>query len=260
MSASKTRLTIPAVVLTALLPFSAPARAETRMDLLFLPSYFSGEFGTETETHILSLTSSLVVSRGKHEFWLNLPYLSVTAESPVTFLGDQVIERGPGGRTTESGPGDVVLQDEYTFVEGSGSGPSVSVILRVKLPTADETRGLGSGEPDGGLGFGLSQPLGTRWALFGQTQYVVRGDPPGTDLRDTFLASIGFQRRLSDSTSARLSYAWLQSVISGRSALADISLGCDHSFARKLTLRTVAYFGLSETAEDYGFLAGISLR
>jgi Putative MetA-pathway of phenol degradation len=259
LTASKTRVAIPAVLLPALLLFT-PGRAETRMDLEFMPSYFSGEFGTGSETHILSFASTLIVTRGKHEFRLNVPYLSVTAEAPVTFLGDQVIERAPGGHTTESGPGDVVLQDEYTFVEGSGGGPSVSAILRIKLPTADEARGLGSGEPDGGLGFGLVQPLGTRWALLGQTQYVVRGDPPGTDFRDTLWASISFQRRVTDSTSARLSSDWRQSVISGRDALADISLGCDHSFARKLTLRTTAYFGLSETAEDYGFAAGISLR
>jgi outer membrane putative beta-barrel porin/alpha-amylase len=259
MSASTTRVAIPAVILQALL-LSFPARAETRLDLRFIPSYFSGEFATGFETHILSLASTLVVERGKHEFRLDVPYVSITADGLVTFLGDQVIERGPGGRTTESGPGDLMLQDEYSFVEGSRSAPTVSAIIKFKVPTADESRGLGSGEPDGGLGFGLSQPLGTRWAMLGQTQYMVRGDPPGTDLKDTFAVSIGFQRRVSDSTSAMLSYKWLQSVISGRSALADISLGCDHSFARKLTLRTTAYYGLSETAEDYGFAAGISLR
>lgn len=259
MSASTTRLAIPAVILPALL-FCFPARAETRLDLRFIPSYFSGEFATGFETHILSLASTPVVERGKHEFRLDVPYVSITADGQVTFLGDQVIERGPAGRTTESGPGDVTVQDEYSFIEGSRSAPTVSAILRIKIPTADESRGLGSGEPDGTLGFGLSQPLGTRWALLGRTQYVVRGDPPGTDLKDTFAISIGFQRRVSDSTSVGLSYRWLQSVVPGRSALADVSLGCDHGFARKLTLITTAYFGLSETAEDYGISAGISLR
>jgi hypothetical protein len=239
---------------------SSPASAETRMDLLFMPSYFSGEFGTGIETHILSLPSTLVVTRGKHEFRLSVPYLSITAAEPVIYLGDQVIARGTGGRLTESGPGDVVLQDEYFFVEGSRSQPWISVLLRVKIPTADESRGLGSGEPDGGAGFGLIQPVGKRWALLGETQYVVRGDPPGTDLRDTLWLSIGLQRRLSGSTSANLFYERRQSVVPGRPDLADLSLGCDHSFARKLTLRTAAYLGLSETAEDYGFSAGISLH
>jgi len=239
---------------------SSAARAETRLDLRFPFSYFSGDFGTGIDTHIISLPSILVVNHEKHEFHLTVPYVSVTSSGPVTFLGDQVIARGTGGGATESGPGDVVLQDEYFFVEGGRARPWISALFRVKLPTADESRGLGTGEPDAGAGLGFIQPLGKWWHLLGQTQYVVRGDPPGEDLRNTLWLSIGLQRRLSGSTSANLTYERRQSVLPGRPDLADLSLGCDHSFARKLSLRAAAYLGLSETAEDYGISAGISLH
>jgi len=255
----KALATLLAAVPLALLA-AFPAQGETRLDLRFLPSYFGGEFGTGIRIHILQVPSILVVNREKHEFRLTLPYVSIAASRPVTWLGDQVIERGPGGSATESGPGDVVLEDEYFFVEGTRSRPWVSALVRVKLPTADKARGLGSGEPDGGAGLGLIKPLGKRWDLLGQTQYVVRGDPPGTDFRNTLRFSVGFQKRLSGSTSANLFYDRRQSVVTGRPDLADLSLGCDHSFARKLTLRTAAYLGLSDTAEDYGFLAGISVH
>jgi hypothetical protein len=248
-----------AAVPLALLFFS-PAGAETRSDLRFLVSYFSGDFGTGIATHIIFVPAILVVTHEKHEFRLTVPYLSVTTSEPVTFLGDQVIGRGKGGRTTESGPGDVVLQDEYFFVEGGRARPWLSALVRVKLPTADESRGLGTGEPDAGAGLGLIQPLGERWSLLGQTQYVLRGDPPDTNLRNTLWLSIGLQRRLSGSTSANLFYERRQSVVPGRPDLSDLSLGCDHSFARKLTLRAVAYLGLSDTAEDYGVSAGFSLH
>jgi outer membrane putative beta-barrel porin/alpha-amylase len=252
-----------ATVLTGLslaLFLSSPAGAETRSDLRFLISYFSGDFGTGIQTHIIYVPWILVVTHEKHEFRLTVPYLSVTTSEPVTFVGDQVIGRGPGGSMTESGPGDVVLQDEYFFVEGGRARPWVSVLLRAKLPTADESRGLGTGEPDGGAGFGLIQPLGKWWDLLAQTQYVVRGDPPGSDFRNTLWLSIGIQRRLSGSTSANLFYERRQSVLPGLPDLEDLSLGCDHSFARKLSLRAAAYLGLSETAEDYGISAGISLH
>jgi len=258
-SRSRTGGTILASAL-AVLPLSAPARAETRSELRFPISYFSGEYGTEIETHILTVSSILAVTRGQHEFRLTVPYVSVTSATPVAFLGDQVIGRGPGGHATESGPGDVMLQDEYFFVEGGRSRPWVSALVSVKIPTADKSRGLGSGEPDGGAGLGLIQPLGKWWELLGQTQYVVRGNPPGGDLRDTLWLSIGVQRRLSSSTSTNLTYERRQSVLPGRPDLEDLSLGCDHSFARKLSLRAAAYLGLSETSEDYGFSAGISLH
>ncbi len=251
--------TARAAVPLALL-FFCPARAETRSDLRFIVSYFSGDFGTGIDTHIIYVPTILVVTHEKHEFRLTMPYLSVTSSEPVTFNGDAVIERGQGGRTTESGPGDVMLQDEYFFVEGSRSRPWVSALVRVKLPTADDERGLGTGEPDVGAGFGLIQPLGERWSLLGSTQYVWRGDPPDTDFRNTLWLSFGLQRRLSGSTSANLSFERRQSVLPGRPDLSDLSLGCDHSFARKLTLRTAAYLGLSDTAEDYGVSAGFSLH
>jgi hypothetical protein len=259
LSRSKTGGTVLAAVL-AIVPLSTTARAETRSDLRFPISYFSGDYGTGIETNILSVSSILVVTHRKHEFRLTIPYLSITSAQPVTFLGDQVIVRGPGGHATESGPGDVRLQDEYFFVEGGRSRPWLSALLTVKIPTADDSRGLGSGEPDGGAGLGLIQPLGKWWELLGQTQYVVRGDPPGGDLRDTLWLSIGFQRRFSSSTSAALLYERRQSVLPGRPDLEDLSLGCDHSFARKLSLRAGAYLGLSETSEDYGVSAGISLH
>jgi hypothetical protein len=251
--------TVLAAVPLALL-LSSQARAETRSDFRFLVSYFSGDFGTGIDTHIIYVPAILVVTREKHEFRLTVPYLSITTTEPVTFVGDQVIGRGQGGRTTESGPGDVVLQDEYFFVEGGRARPWVSALFRVKFPTADESRGLGTGEPDAGAGLGLIQPLGERWNLLGQTQYVVRGDPPDNDFRNTLWLSFGIQRRLSGSTSANLFYERRQSVLPGQPDLSDLSLGCDHSFARKLTLRAAAYLGLSETAEDYGVSAGISLH
>jgi len=251
--------TVLAAVPLALL-LSSPARAETRSDLRFLVSYFSGDFGTGIDTHIIYVPAILVVTHDKHEFRLTVPYLSITTTEPVTFVGDQVIGRGQGGRTTASGPGDVVLQDEYFFVEGGRARPWLSALFRVKLPTADESRGLGTGEPDAGAGLGIIQPVGKWWSLLGQSQYVVRGDPPGNDLRNTLWLSIGIQRRLSGSTSANLFYERRQSVLPGRPDLSDLSLGCDHGFARKLTLRAAAYLGLSETAEDYGVSAGFSLH
>ena len=102
---SKALATFLAAVPLALLAAS-PARGETRLDLRFLPSYFGGEFGTGIRIHILLVPSILVVNREKHEFRLTVPYVSITASRPVTYLGDQVIERGPGGSNTESGPGD----------------------------------------------------------------------------------------------------------------------------------------------------------
>jgi Putative MetA-pathway of phenol degradation len=236
----------------------AAAAAGRRTDLRFLPAYFNGDFGTGIDTSVTYLPLVLVVSSDRQEFRLTVPYLSIHTSEPVTYLNGEVIGAAPGGSTSEAGLGDVVLQDELFLLQGTAHRPWVSAILRVKLPTADDTKGLGSGKTDYGAGAGILQPLGTRWTLIGAWQYVVRGDPPGIDFRDTSWLTAGVQWRRDPGSSWNLFYDRRQSVFRGRADIADLSLGYDHVLGRGATLRSALFLGLSDTAEDAGFSVGVS--
>ena len=193
-----------------------------RTDLRFLPAYFSGDFGTGIDTSITYLPLVLVVSSDRQEFRLTVPYLSIHTSEPVVYLNGEVIGAAPGGRTSEAGPGDVVVQDEWFVLQGAARRPWVSVIGRVKLPTADDSKGLGSGEADYGAGLGIIQPLGAGWTLLGAWQYVVRGDPPGVDFRDTSWLTAGAQWRAGRASSWSL---FQSPVMKTKSGLAD-SMTC----------------------------------
>src|SRR6185503_4986518 len=59
------------------------------------------------------------------------------------------------GPLQESGIGDTTLRARFFLVNDEGRGtakPSVTPVVKVKLPTADETRGLGTGKVDYGFG------------------------------------------------------------------------------------------------------------
>jgi hypothetical protein len=237
-----------------------PARAETRTEIRLLASYQSGEFATPANVGISSLTAVFAVISERHELTLSMPYLSISSDEPVTFAGDQVIERAGGGERTESGPGDFRVEEEYFVTVGGGARPWVSALFQLKLPVADESKGLGSGETDAGGGVGLTQPLGDRWHLLGRARYIVRGDPPGDDYRNTLHLSLGLQRRLSDDGSASLLYERRQSVLRDRSDLTELYLGYDRGLARRVNLRAGIAVGLSDTAADYGFTMGFSVH
>jgi hypothetical protein len=234
------------------------AEAGTRTDLRVLPAYFSGDFGTGIDTSITYVPMIAVVSSGRQEFRLTVPYLSINTSEPVVYINGEVIGPAPGGSTSESGLGDVIAQEEVFFLEGTARRPWVSGIFRLKLPTADESKGLGSGETDYGGGVGIIQPLGHAWNLIGAWQYIVRGDPPGTDFRDTSWLSAGAQWRQSERSSWNAFYERRQSVIEGNSDLADVSLGYDRALPRGVTFRSTVFLGLSDTAEDFGISAGFS--
>lgn len=240
--------------------FSAPSRAEVESDFRLLPAYFSGEFGGGIETRISYVPFILTARSRRNEFRTTVPFLSIQTDQAVTFVGGEVIPAGSGGRQTESGLGDVVLQDDYYFTEGSTHAPWIFAGLRIKLPTGDESRGLGTGETDFGPGGGIIQPLGSRWSLLGEARYVIRGDPPGADYRNTLWVTAGTQVRASESSWVSLFYDRRESVLRGRSAIQDVSAGYDVRISPAVKLRSAVFAGLSDTAEDYGVSLGFSFQ
>ncbi|MFQ5844954.1 MAG: transporter, partial [Planctomycetota bacterium] len=227
----------------AALLVGSPAAARVDVDARIVPAFFTGEFGSDVRTDITYIPLILRLSSARQEFRLTAPYLSIRTEEPVTFAGGDVIRRGTGGTTTESGAGDLVLQEDLFFLQGGGRRPWVSGSFRVKLPTADETQGLGTGELDYGPGVGLIQPLGSRWSILASVQYVVRGDPPGTDLRNTRWLSAGTQVRLGRGASVNLFYENRQSVLRGRDDIQDVSLGYDQRLSDTVTFRSILFLG-----------------
>ena len=238
------------------------ARAEVRVGLRLLPTYFHGDFGSGIETDLYDLPIIVTVASDRQQFRLTVPYLSITTAEPVTFTGGEIIRRGGGaqGSATNSGIGDVVVQEEYDFVQGGAKRPWISGIARLKLPTADETKGLGTGEADYGPGLAIVQPAGSRASLLFEAQYVVRGDPPSVNFRNTWWLSAGAQWRRGSANSFSLFLDDRQSVLAGREALRDLSLGFDRRLSGSVTFRSAAYAGLSSTAEDFGLMAGFSFQ
>ncbi|MBI1952036.1 MAG: hypothetical protein HYS34_11825, partial [Acidobacteria bacterium] len=97
------------------------------------------------------------------------------------------------------------------------------------------------------------------WNLIGSWLHIARGDPAGLDYRDTSWLTAGVHWRRSDRSSWHAFYDRRQSVIEGRNALADCSFGYDRALSRGVTVRAALFVGLSDTAEDFGFSAGLSL-
>jgi hypothetical protein len=200
------------------------------------------------------------VRGGRQDFRLTVPWLSIRTSEPITFVGGDVIRRESGGVTEASGPGDVVAEHEVYFVRGGSGRPWVSGGVRVKFPTADEREGLGTGELDYGPTAAIIQPLGAAWHLIGELRYVVRGDPPGIDYRNTVWLAAGVQKRIAEGTHLSLILDHRQSVLRGRDTIRDLTVGFDRRLTPVVGLRSAAYIGLSETAQDFGLAVGLAFR
>jgi hypothetical protein len=232
-----------------------------------LPSYQSGEFGSGVPTDIVFIPAVLGLDTGRQSLRLTVPWLSLSADEPVLFSSGEVIGRPQPQtstgirRTTESGLGDVVLKEEVFFLNGgAGRTPWLSGIVRLKFPTADEDKGLGTGELDYGAGVGLTQPLSSRWSLMAEAGYIWRGDPEGVDLQNTPWLFAGFQHKVTDAASWYAAYDSQASILDGRDEIRALVAGFDYRISDHVTFKPHVSFGLSDTAEDFGFTVGLGYR
>lgn len=86
----------------------------------------------------------------------------------------------PKGR--ETGVGDVALGLRHRFIEESDASPSAAIQTTLKLPTADEGEGLGSGELDASFAGILTKNV-EDYVVTGYYSLDVLGDPSGgTDI------------------------------------------------------------------------------
>ena len=196
-----------AVAIGLLLAGTAPGFAAA-VDFSFGAHGSQGEFGGAENIRLYEAPLRIVVNRPTSRFILTVPWVRIERTGTVVLTADGPavlgIDEGGAGRpslglgparTTESGPGDIVLKSEtYLSRAGRGRTPWLVLALDLKLSTADEDKGLGTGERDWGAGFDYVQPLGSGqvWQFLLDGTYRFTGDPEGVDLNNRIRLQTGF--------------------------------------------------------------------
>jgi len=154
--------------------------------------YSSGEYGGNRSVEDLYVPVTGWYRGAGYALRVTVPYLRVEAPEGTVIdgPGGQPVP-GDGPTVTESGLGDVIVgasaYDVWTTMDGS---LALDVHGKVKLGTADEDKGLGTGETDFTLQADLLRFMPGATAL-ASAGYVVRGNPRAFDLDDGLIASLG---------------------------------------------------------------------
>jgi outer membrane protein OmpA-like peptidoglycan-associated protein len=92
----------------------------------------------------------------------------------------------------ETGVGDIKLGVKYKFLDDyRGDGVGLAVRALVKLPTADEAKGLGTGKTSFGGDIIISKSLAEKADIHAQLGYMINSDPDGADIGNAFKWGIG---------------------------------------------------------------------
>ena len=232
------------VLLFALLvPIGAQAQ-DGRSYLELSGGFKTGDFGTPIRTNVYYVNSVLGYVSSTYDLSVSVPYLTLKNSGSV-----------PGMMDSSSGIGDVILRGGRVLVPEGGNGFSLDGSLGVKLPTADDTKGLGSGEADYGAFLGLHQRLGQFLVSF-SGGYIKIGDPPQTNYNDIFLYGIGVSRSFNR-TNLSLSFQGRQAVIPGAQDPQEIVIDVFHALNSNYALKGGAFEGLNKGGPDAGFNFGI---
>lgn len=219
--------------------------------------FSSGEYGESESTEVWYVPLNVKYEwQRRWIFRVTVPYIRVTSGGSIVTAGD-VIAVAPGGeRDTQEGLGDVVMGVTYRIDPPRPAFPYVDLTTKLKIPTASQSKGLGTGEVDTTLQIDVMKPFG-RFTPFGTLAFRFVGDPPDADLTDTFSASLGFDWRFAKTLSGGVYYGWRQTASRSLGEAHEIVPFLSWKLADHFTIGPYAEVGLSTAAPDFG--AGLML-
>src|SRR5881296_1100944 len=249
---------------------AAPVLAEDEPWVKFSTSvnYSVGDYGTNKDTMIVYVPFTLGV-RPLDRFWLSVtvPFIYQDTQN-VVLTGGGVASRKeqkgklaqPARATTESGLGDVLLKASVVVVEERDLIPEITPYVKIKFPTADKDRGLGTGEFDETVGVDLSKRLIGPVYGYVTVAYTFIGSPPGTDFRNSFGWSIGAAYALIPSLSFFAFLDGATAIAHGEDDPLELRVGAEFKITKGLKLTGTVTRGLSNGSPDWGISAGLTAR
>lgn len=227
-------------------------------------NFASGDYGTDTTTDSIRVPLTLdYFPSDRLDFELVIPYLYQSNSNTVLAGGMRFpFEHRRGMRQvpfdttdSESGLGDISLTAGYIVLQGDETLPSVRPLLYLKFPTADEDKGLGTGEFDVGAGVGAVKWF-DRWYTFAEGRYIFQGSNSDFGLKDyaTLEGEAGY--RVNERFLPTISLWWSTPPADDASDLVEARLKGIYWTAGGVPLEGYVGTGLSSGTAD--FVAGLT--
>jgi hypothetical protein len=229
------------ILLFMLLPYGALAE-EGRGYLDFSGGYKTGDFGTPTRSNLYYLAPTLGYVAPQYDVSVTIPYLSLTNKTA-------------GVSTTETGIGDIILRGGRVLVPEGEKGLSLYGSLAVKLPTADENKGLGTGKTDYGAFLSLYKRIeSVKLAFLGG--YIITGNSSSFNYNDIYLYGVGVSK-IFGRTDLYASLEGRRSSVAGAANPLELNLGFLRFLSKDYSLKGNTFFGLTDGSPDFGVSLGI---
>ncbi len=219
-----------------------------------------GDYGQAEDTAIAYTPLSMKYEWEPITVRVTVPYLVI--HGPGTVVGGTdggvIIEDGTAtGTSTDFGLGDVVASASYTYYPSSRRLPLVELTGKVKFGTAKRSKALGTGENDYTVQLDVAKSFG-RVTPFATAGYRFIGEPPGTDLDDVFLGSVGVGFRITSGLSGGLIIDYRQATSSSANDGLELVPYATIRRGQNFSVGPYAVIGLTNGSPDLGIGFGVN--
>jgi long-subunit fatty acid transport protein len=215
--------------------------------------YSSGDYGASKDTDVWAIPMSLKYRTDTWNVRVSTSYLRVTSPSFVTPEGDFI---GSGNaltvkRVTEEGIGDVNIAGTYNLLDDRKYPVGLDVSAKVKIPTADEDKFLGTGKTDFGLNAEIFKSFGD-WSPYWNVGFKWRGDPKDFNLKNVWSSSFGTDYRINDSFNVGVGYDWQQKTTKFSDNAQEASTYVNYKINGNNKLNFYLLTGFSNASPNFG--------
>lgn len=249
-------------LLVLLTPLSAGAQQGSQSDTTqaLTAGYYraQGDFGLNLDTSIGYFPLSYEFDRGNWGFQLLAAALEVEGPGAVLINLGGVNQAIAGSDiTTERGVGDTIASAIYHIEPGSPSATFFDLRFDIKLPTASEAKGLGTGEFDYNLQLDASQ----QWRgllLFSSIGYSVRGESElFTGLRNGAYVQLGAALNLGDRLSGGIFYDYREPTSDFTPESHELSPYLNWRLSGNWSITSLLSKGYTEASPDWSFYTSL---
>jgi len=204
---NKQTKTFIGIFIASLIPATALATNDSSLKFSTGFDYSTGSYGLSSDTDISYIPFSLKYQTFPWTVKLTVPYVHITGSRSVVagVDGPIVINSNETARTTAEGLGDVVVSAGYALDSIFESSLLLDLTAKAKIGTANESKGLGTGENDYSLQLDIAKSYG-KTMPFLTLGYKAIGNPSGIDLNNSRYGSIGLDYKINPTLSSGVSY------------------------------------------------------
>ena len=248
------RVHIPALF-GCLILLQSVAAAEEGAPIVSLSTgvdFATGTYGGDVDIEDTYIPLAATVDVGRLAFRLTVPYLSVTAPEGTVFDPDGIPLPGSGDLVTEAGLGDIIGSVTlYDIINNRKLGFAMDLTGKVKFATANDDKGLGTGEADYSVQADFYKFMGD-FTLLGSVGYKYRGDPADIDLDNVLMASAGGVYKFSPDFRGGLFFDYRESAISGSDSIQELTVFVSRRLTDDWKLQFFVMTGFTDSSLDWG--------